>query len=203
MYYLESVSSGPVSTLKALTPSPPVRRASRLPWIAAVLIVLSGGCASSPLLQRGDPRPQARTVEADRDGERPSRISPEATPERSASLRLTDQGRIALERGETGPAVDHLERAIQIDPANPFAYYHLGLARRDQGRPEEALTLLSQAEVLFRDRPHWVCETLVVMGEIHESRGRRREAAGCYRRALEANPASREAADGLEHTAGP
>lgn len=158
------------------------------------------GCAPAASIKKGDPGPSRRSVEDDRRGESPSQITRDTSPERAASLRLSGRGESALEEGRAEEAVDHLERAIQIDPSNPFAYYYFGQARLAQGRPEEALTLLSRAEVLFHDRSHWLCETLVAMGRILEEMGRVQEAAGCFRRALDADPWSEAAAAGLERT---
>jgi len=146
--------------------------------------------------------PSKRSVEVDRRGECPSQIPRNTPPERAASLRLSGQGLSALEEGRAEEAVDHLERAIQIDPANPFAYYYFGLAHLDQGRREEALTLLSRAEVLFHDRPYWLCETLVTMGEVLETMGRPLAAVSCFQRALAEDPWSEEAAAGLDRTNG-
>ncbi len=168
-----------------------------------VVLFSIDGCAQAGSVIKEDSAPSRRSVEADRRSESPSQIPKSTSPERAASLRLSGRGQSALEEGRAEEAVDHFERAIQIDPSNPFAYYYFGLARLAQGRREEALTLLSRAEVLFHDRPHWLCETLVAMGGILEEMGRRQEAAGRFRRALEADPWSEEAAAGLERTEEP
>ena len=70
---------------------------------------------------------------------------------RRASLRLCAEGLREDARGQTVPARSQYERAIRIDPTNPWAY--LVMARHEvfAGDPSGALDFLEQAETLLRD----------------------------------------------------
>jgi tetratricopeptide (TPR) repeat protein len=80
---------------------------------------------------------------------RPLRVSDveENDPARRASLQLVSRG-LSQETAAPQLAVSDFERAIQIDPANPYAY--LALARHYATRdPDRALEYLDQAEALL------------------------------------------------------
>lgn len=77
-----------------------------------------------------------------------SEVSREGDPARRASVRLVEQGLAADAGSQTTRAAGHYDRAVQIDPTNPWAY--LALARHFATRdPERALEYLDQAEVLL------------------------------------------------------
>lgn len=80
-------------------------------------------------------------------GLRVSDLEGEGDPARRASLRWVGRG-LGQETGQPELAVSDYERAIQIDPTNPYAY--LALARYYAGRnPTRALEYLDQAEALL------------------------------------------------------
>ena len=68
---------------------------------------------------------------------------------RRASLRLVVQGLDADEDGRAATARSSYERAIQIDPTNPYAYLALARHEVDARRWNRALEALDQAELLF------------------------------------------------------
>ncbi len=75
-------------------------------------------------------------------------IASAPTPARAASLRITEQERVELDRGHTDDAIRELAHAISIDPSNSYAYFYLGrayIARRDYG----------QAETFFKRAGNW------------------------------------------------
>ena len=78
-----------------------------------------------------------------------SELADEGDATRRASLRLCVDGLDAAAAGRDGAALGQYERAIQIDPTNPYAY--LVLARHDieAGDPVRALEYLNQAEMLL------------------------------------------------------
>jgi len=77
------------------------------------------------------------------------RVLADGDAQRTASLRLLIQGLEADRSGRTQRAQGSYERAIQVDPTNPYAY--LVLARHDveRARPDAALDLLGQAAALL------------------------------------------------------
>lgn len=70
-------------------------------------------------------------------------------PVRRASLRLCVGGLDADAQGRRVAALGQYERAIQIDPTNPYAYFALARHEVDGGDPERALQYLDQARMLL------------------------------------------------------
>lgn len=111
-------------------------RRGALAW-AALLLWLAPGCATT--LRGGAPL-------------RLSELSAEGDAARRASMRLIVEGLDS----DSGPAASRAqslyERAMQIDPTNPWAY--LAMARHHvDTRPDLALDYLDQAEVLLESEP--------------------------------------------------
>ena len=104
---------------------------------ALLVLVLMLGCATG-----GRPGDGAATL-------RFSELADEGDATRRASLRLCADGLDADVDGRRVAALGQYERAIQIDPTNPYAY--LVLARHDleAGDPVRALEYLNQAEMLL------------------------------------------------------
>lgn len=59
------------------------------------------------------------------------------------SMRLVNKGIKALEKGQTGVALKHLQDAHYLNPANNDALYWLGMLLTEQNRHEEAIDALS------------------------------------------------------------
>ncbi len=113
-------------------------------------------------------------------------IPPDTPPERVASLRLTEEASGLLARGDTPAALDRLEKAIRIDPANPYAYYLLAQMHLRAERFDQAVAFAEKAEVLFgSSNPAWQSQTLALKGSAFEHAGRYPEAREAYRRAVE------------------
>jgi tetratricopeptide (TPR) repeat protein len=68
---------------------------------------------------------------------------------RRASLRLCINGLDADAAGRSAAALGQYERAIQIDPTNPYAYLALARHEVDLGDSERALEYVDQAETLL------------------------------------------------------
>lgn len=99
-------------------------------WLLATALLV--GCAG--------PRPWQRPL-------RVSDVEDQGDPARRASLRLVVRG-LDEEGMQPDQATGHYERAIQIDPTNPYAY--LALARHYAAtEPDRALEYLDQAEALL------------------------------------------------------
>ena len=64
-----------------------------------------------------------------------------------------NRARVAVEEGDHSRALEHLDRALKVDPALPKAHYFRGVALRSFGRYDEALGELRKAAAAFpRDR---------------------------------------------------
>jgi hypothetical protein len=101
---------------------------------AALLLAMCSACAG---LRGGSVTPV-----------RLSELTDEGDPARRASLRLVEQGLAADAASQGLRAVGEYERAVQIDPTNPWVY--LAMARHAvSDDPERALQYLDQAEALL------------------------------------------------------
>jgi tetratricopeptide (TPR) repeat protein len=78
-----------------------------------------------------------------------SRVAGTGDPARRASMRLVLSGLDADEAGRSAEASSHYERALQVDPTNPYAW--LALARQEvfEGDPDRGLANLDKAETLL------------------------------------------------------
>lgn len=91
------------------------------------------------------------TPGARRDGEafRLHSVVQQGDPARRASVRIVLEGLDADVEGRPGTATGLYERALQVDPTNPWAYLALARQRVDGLHPEEAIPMLDQAEALL------------------------------------------------------
>ncbi len=70
-------------------------------------------------------------------------------PARDASLRLVIAGLDADEAGRPSRAIASYQRAVRVDPTNPFAFLALSRHHLDGDSPVEAAAFLDQARSLF------------------------------------------------------
>jgi tetratricopeptide (TPR) repeat protein len=131
-----------------------------------------------------------------------AKISPRTSPQRAASIRLTEEGRKLLEAEEYAKALSRLERSITIDSSNPYAYYYLGKAHHKMGRHRESLNFLDVAESSFAAEPYWLSETLALKGDDFRALGMSQRAEASYGRALRLNSGNRAAIEGLNRLQG-
>ena len=131
-----------------------------------------------------------------------AKITPTTTPQRAASLRLTEEGRRLLESGDHARALSRLEKTIAIDSTNPYGYYFLAKAHTYLGRPQESLNFLDVAESLFAGDAHWLSEVLALRGEDYRALGFLDRAEANFSQALRLNPGNRLALDGLSRVQG-
>ena len=82
-------------------------------------------------------------------GPRISDVAREGDPARRASLRLVDQGLATESSGSRRQAVVQYERALSIDPTNPYAYMALARHFVEVEDYERGLEYVAQAEVLL------------------------------------------------------
>ena len=121
-----------------MTDRPERRAAPNGPLVLASLILaLSLGCATRVVYRPVEPV-------------RISEVAPAGDAVRRASLRLCVEGLRADEDGRSARARIQYERAIQIDPTNPWAYLSLARHEVERGEPDRALEYLQQADSLLR-----------------------------------------------------
>jgi len=105
--------------------------------VASLILASSMGCATRSVYRPVEPV-------------RISEVAPVGDAVRRASLRLCVEGLRADEAGRDALARSRYERAIQIDPTNPWAYLSLARHEVESGEPERALEYLQQADSLLR-----------------------------------------------------
>jgi tetratricopeptide (TPR) repeat protein len=113
--------------------------ASQLQVVGALLALLALvlGCATGGRLGGGA------------EALRLSELADEGDPTRRASLRLCVDGLDAAAAGRSSAALGQYERAIQIDPTNPYAYLVLARHELEEGDPVRSLEYLNQSETLL------------------------------------------------------
>ena len=124
-------------------------------------------------------------------------IASAPTPARAASLRITEQERVELDRGHTDDAIRELAHAISIDPSNSYAYFYLGrayIARRSYAQAE---TFFKRAEIGVASNSAWLGETYAFEGVCLEQAGKSADAAAAYQKALAASPGNLTARVGV------
>jgi len=126
-----------------------------------------------------------------------AKITPGVSPQRAASLRLTDEGVKLLEAGDAAKALTRLERTIVIDSTNPYGYFYLAKAQYRLGRYRESLNFLDIAESRLRSEPFWLAEVQALRGDNYRALGQTQRAEASYTQALRFNSGNRTAAEGL------
>jgi hypothetical protein len=126
-----------------------------------------------------------------------AKITPGITPQRAASLRLTEEGRKLLDAGDSVKALTRLERTIVIDSTNPYGYFFLAKAQNRLGRYQESLNFLDVAESRLNGEPFWLAEVHALRGENYRALGQPQRAETSYVQSLRLNSGNRTAADAL------
>jgi hypothetical protein len=128
-----------------------------------------------------------------------AKITPGITPQRAASLRLTEEGKKLLDAGEPAKALTRLEKTIAIDSTNPYGYFYLAKAQYRLGRYKESLNFLDIAESRLSGEPFWLSEIHALRGEDYRAQGQLQKAEASYMQAVRLNSGNRTAADALLH----
>ena len=119
------------------------------------------------------------------------------TPARAASLRITEQQRVELDRGHVDDAIRELAHAISIDPSNSYAYFYLGRAYMARKGYEQALTFFKRAEIGVASNSAWLGETYAFEGVCLEQENKSADAVAEYQKSLGASPGNLTARVGV------
>lgn len=128
-----------------------------------------------------------------------AKITAGVTPQRAASLRLTDEASKLLETGEPAKAISRLERSIVIDSTNAYGYFYLAKAQHRLGRYKASLNFLDVTEARLGGEPFWLAEVHALRGENYRALGQLQRAEASYTEAVRLNSGNRTAADALLH----
>jgi len=126
-----------------------------------------------------------------------AKITPGVSPQRAASVRLTEEGRKLLDGGEPAKALTPLERSIAIDSTNPYGHFYLAKAQHRLGRYQESLNFLDVAESRLGGEPFWLAEVHALRGENFRALGHLHRAEVSYDYALRLNSGNRTAVEAL------
>jgi tetratricopeptide (TPR) repeat protein len=128
-------------------------------WELGAVLWLVSGCAPKVIsIPPTTPRPSPPPA-VEKPAEEPAQPAPpepQPSPRALASLHLTEQGRLFLERGQLDNAISTLERAMSLHPANGQNYYYLSEAWLLKGNTTQAMEFNRLAEIYFRDDPRWM-----------------------------------------------
>jgi hypothetical protein len=131
-----------------------------------------------------------------------AKITPGISPQRAASLRLTEEGRKLLDAGDPAKALTRLERTIVIDSTNGYGYFYLAKAQQRLGHYQESLNLLEIAQSRLGAEPFWMSELYALRGENYRALGQIQKAETSYHQSLRLNSGNRTASDALARIAG-
>jgi len=125
-------------------------------------------------------------------------IDANTAPNVAAATRLADAGRARMAAGDYGAALEQLERAIAIDPDNPYAYYYLAELHFVHHTYDQAIAFADRAATLSDVRaPQWASRAYTLQGNAFEAAGRFADAREAYTRAIQAAPNNLAAQVGL------
>ena len=137
------------------------------------------------------------SVPSDYDTSLIAKITPQTTPRRAASLRLTDEGRKLVDSGEYQKALQRLEKTIAIDSTNPYSYYYLALVHHRMANHEASANFLDVAESLLSREPLWLAQVFALKGRNFQAQGSLEQADASYAEALKLDPNNRTAFEAL------
>ena len=88
-----------------------------------------------------------------------------------AVLGLLDQARTELDAGRSDQSVATLERALRIEPRNPFLWQALAGAHLRQNLPDQAESVAQRANSLANGNPYVEIENWRLIATAREARG--------------------------------
>ncbi|MEN6320882.1 MAG: tetratricopeptide repeat protein [Syntrophaceae bacterium] len=118
-------------------------------------LILSGCTAIAPTPQSQPPtQPPPSAPEVKKEKKEQAEAKPR--PRELASLHLTDQGRILLEKGKYDDAISVLERAVSLSASNGKNYYYLAEAWLRKGNGTQAREWNRLAEMYLAGDQEWL-----------------------------------------------
>lgn len=130
-------------------------------------------------------------------------LNAQTAPNVAAATHMVEAGRVHLAGGDSGAALEQFERAIAIDPANPYAYYFLAVLHFDNRTYDQCIAFADRAAALSQaHQPEWASRAYTLQGNAYEAAGRFADARRAYARALTAAPRNLAAMVGLARVGG-
>lgn len=158
----------------------------------------------SPVEEPAAPAPgeQAVPEASPPEAEEPSLIeliTPDTPPQRAASLRIAEEGRMLLQVRQYEKGLSRLEKAIAVDSRNRHAYYYLAEAHYRLAHHQQSLNFLEIIEPSLADEPKWLARIYALEGENLRALGFFERADRKFVQALALDPFNRVALEGLAY----
>lgn len=120
--------------------------------VCGLLGLMLFGCVKT--IPVATPAPAKRTIPPEKSSI-PAK-PPEPSPRVQASLTLTEQGRLLVEKGQADNAIRVLEQAINLNPGNGQNYYYLSEAWLLKHSFQEAQEFNRLAELHLKGDQDWM-----------------------------------------------
>lgn len=118
-----------------------------------------------------------------------AKIGPKTAPNVAAAFRLIDDGRQKMNQHSYDNALDRLERAVAIDPTNPYGYYYLAQVHYQRKHYDQAIAFANRAAGLSaRADRVFVGRIYALQGAVFEEVGRYPDARKAYEKAVRSDP---------------
>jgi predicted Zn-dependent protease len=162
-----------------------------------ILALLLAGCASAPVQQAPKPpipevMPPIPEAMPQLPGESnilaPTAPAPEPKPVMSgnkAVIALLDRAQLDYEGGKREAAGASLERALRIEPRNPWLWHELAQLRLTQGQYAQAITLAQKSTSFAAREPRLRALNWRVIGNARVAQGDSTGAEQAYKQAAE------------------
>jgi len=156
--------------------------------IAAFIMIFAFACAKQLPDWKGPP---------DREDAFPDMSFESENPRRKASLGLTKQGMEYARKGFYTNAMKKYEKAIDIDPTNPFPYFHYGVARYGARQYDQSFVMLEEAADKFGENRKWQSQIFTYKGMNFKVLRKYEKARECFKKAITLDRDNDRARDNL------
>ena len=125
-------------------------------------------------------------------------VYPTQTSYETAALRIIEKARFLIENGDYLEAQRFLEKALIIDPQNPYAYFFLGVLMQKKENHETSLGYFEKSLSLLPHHSFWLAQTHKHLGIGFYKLGNNQKAIFHFEKSLEYDSRLKESQDYLE-----
>ncbi len=133
------------------------------------------------------PEDTAEREDSDKEVEERPVEAPEPAPKRAAAspavVALLETAREQAASGEDEKAAANLERALRIEPKNPWLWHRLGVLRLQQGEYQEAIDLANKSNALAAGNRRLMAGNWELLARAYSALGNEAEAERARRNA--------------------
>ncbi len=115
--------------------------------------------------------------------------SDEVSTATRASLNLTEKGRDFIRKKEYDLATEFLNKALSLDPYQPFSYFFLGLLYYQKGEYQSSSDFLLKAAQFSQKFPFWRAKVFALLYLNAKSLNQTKSAEFYLKKALSIDPA--------------